>query len=390
MNQRFIIAPIVIFFIYIFSLSSLAFSVSQKVIDKEDNKEEQQQNLEHQTKETYCLAKVIKIISDIEEELPGGNKQRTQQLLIKILDGPEKNKERATTNVIPDNPAFAIIGEAGKKYLVAKIEDLSTGIEDYYVSDYYREPVIWFLSLIFIGVILVVGGFKGVRSLVSLIITIALIAFVLIPSIVKGVNPLLMAIIISFFSTALTMMLVAGINVKSLASTLGTVIGITFSGILATLVIQCAPLTGLASTEAMILWGNQIYNINFKGLLACGMIVSCLGAIMDVAISVASSIQEIELANPSYKIKELFSSGMNIGKDIMGTMINTLVLAYTGMGLPLLILISHEKNPSKFLNLELVVSEFAAAIAGSIGLILSIPITALIMSFLVYKKPYLK
>ena len=369
------------------SFSGLGITLSKKVVSVEPEREKKiTENTEPHTKETYCLAKVIKIISDIKEELPGGNRQRTQQLLLRIISGEDKGKKRSTENIIPDNPAFAIVGQVGRKYLVTKVENLDTGNEDYFMVDYNRDYLIWILSGLFLITLVIVGGFKGVRAIVSLIGTIFLISFVLIPSIEKGINPLLSAVVVSTIATALTMVLVAGANVKSLASTLGTGIGVTISGLIATLIIKIAPLSGLATTEAMILWGNQLYQINFKGLLAAGMIVSCLGAVMDVAISVASSIQEIKIANPNYSIHELFKSGMNVGKDIMGTMTNTLVLAYAGMALPLLLLISHEKNPAKFLNLELVVSEITAAIAGSIGLIIVIPATALIMSWLIDRK----
>lgn len=368
------------------SFLSLGITITQKVIDKESIQESSKDTPESSIKESYCLGEVIKIISDIEEELPGGNKQRTQQLLVNIFSKHGKGKKRATTNIIPDNPSFAIIGELGKKYLISKTENLNTGDEDYFIVDYYREPFIWVLFGSFLVLLILIGGTKGIRTIVSLFCTIGFIAFLLIPSIEKEINPLLSAVIVSILATAVTMLLVAGINLKSLASTLGTGIGVSISGIIATLIIKMAPLSGLASTEAMILWGNQFYQINFKGLLAAGMIVSSLGAIMDVAISIASSIQEIKLANPNYSFDELYKSGMNIGKDIMGTMTSTLVLAYTGMALPLLLLISHEKNPSKYLNLELVMSEITAAIAGSIGLIVTIPMTALIMAYLVNKE----
>ena len=367
------------------SFSGLGITLSKQAVSVE-SKKETTVNDEPHTKETYCLARVIKIISDIKEELPGGNKQRSQQLLLKILSGEDKGKKRSAANIIPDNPAFAIVGQLGKKYLVTKVENLDTGNEDYFVVDYNRDYLIWILSGVFLITLIIVGGFKGVRAIISLIVTIFLISFVLIPSIEKGINPLFSAVVVSILATALTMLLVAGANIKSLASTLGTGIGVTISGLIATIIIKIAPLSGLATTEAMILWGNQLYQINFKGLLAAGMIVSCLGAVMDVAISVASSMQEIKIANPHYSLQELFKSGMNVGKDIMGTMTNTLVLAYTGMALPLLLLISHERNPAKFLNLELVVSEITAAIAGSVGLIIAIPATALIMSYLVNKK----
>lgn len=364
---------------------SLGITVSQRTLNNTEL-EDSGKNQEEEIKETYCLAKVIKIISDVEEELPGGNKQRAQQLLLKITSGTDKDKERVSLNIIPDNPAFAIVGEVGKKYLITKIENLTNGNEDYFIVDYNRAPIIWYLFGLFLFFLIIIGGTKGIRTIVSLFTTIAFVALLLIPSIEKGVNPLLSAILVSFLATSLTMLLVAGVNFKSLAATLGTVIGVAISGILATIVIKIAPLSGLANNEAMILWGNELYKLNFKGLLAAGMIVSCLGAIMDVAISIASSIQEIKIANPMYSIKDLFKSGMNVGKDIMGTMTNTLILAYTGMALPLLLLISHEKNPTKFLNLEVVVSEFTAAITGSIGLIIAIPTTAILMSFLVGKK----
>ena len=372
---------------FLASFSGLGITVTHRAIDTEAaKKEESKVKSEPQIKETYCLGKVIKIISDIKEELPGGNKQRSQQLLVRILTGNDKNKKRAVSNVIPDNPAFSIIGERDRRYLISKTENLETGKEEYFLADYYREPFIWYLFGAFLLVLVVVGGIKGIRTIISLLATIGFVAYILLPSVEKGINPLLAAVIVSFISTAVTMLLVAGPNAKSLAGTLGTVIGVSISGLIATFVIKNAPLSGLASTEAMILWGNQYYEINFKGLLAAGMIVSCLGAVMDVAISIASSIYEIKIANPNYSVNDLFKSGMNIGKDIMGTMTSTLVLAYTGMALPLLLLISHEKNISPFLSLEIVVSEVTAATIGSIGLIIAVPATAFIMAWLVSRK----
>jgi uncharacterized membrane protein len=385
-------------FIIFLSFQSLGLTVTHRALDKSSSKESEERaglksaltqtsrESELNTEDSYCLAEVIKIIGDRKEDLPGGNKQRTQDVVLKILTGKDKGKERAATNEIPDNPAFSIIGKVGEVYLVNKTENLETGNEDYFLIDYHRENVIWVLGIAFFLLLIIIGGWEGFRTIISLACTISIIAFILIPSIEKGVNPLLGAVVASCLATVLTMLLVAGINIKSLASTLGTVIGVTVSGLIATIVIDKAPLSGLSSTEAMILWGNQFYEINFKGLLAAGMIVSCLGAVMDVAISISSSIYEIKVANPNYSLKELYHSGMNVGKDIMGTMTSTLVLAYTGMALPLLLLISHDRNPVKYLNLELVVSEITATMAGTIGLIISVPATALIMSLLISKK----
>jgi len=380
--------------ILLLSFQSLGLTVTYRAIDKSSSKAAELKPIskktsiesELNTEDSYCLAEVIKIIGDRSEDLPGGNKQRTQDLVLRILTGKDKGKERAASNEIPDNPAFSIIGVIGKIYLVNKTENLETGNEDYFLIDYHRENVIWILGIAFLLLLLIIGGMKGFRTIISLVCTISIVAFILIPSIEKGINPLLGAVIASCLATALTMLLVAGVNIKSLASTLGTVIGVTVSGLIATIVIDKAPLSGLATSESMILWGNQFYTINFKGLLAAGMIVSCLGAVMDVAISISSAILEIKVANPNYSVKELYNSGMNVGKDIMGTMTSTLVLAYTGMALPLLLLISHDNNPVKYLNLELVVSEITATMAGTIGLIISVPATAIIMSILISKK----
>lgn len=370
------------FLLFLISCFSLGITIPQQAIVREDI-EDTDQKPEHEVIETSCVARVKKILLDTEEELPGGNKQRSQELLLEILSGSDKGKERVALNVIPDNPAFSIVGEVGRKYLITKIEGSLDGKEDYFVVDYYREHFVYSLIGLFFLVIIVVSGMKGVRTIISLLILIAFIAFLLLPSIEAGINPLLSAVIVSVFATGITMLLVAGKNIKSLAATLGTGIGVAVSGLIATFVIKYAPLSGLASTEAMILLGNRMIEINFKGLLASGMIVSCLGAVMDTAISIASSIQEIKLANPSYSFKQFLASGMNVGKDVMGTMTNTLVLAYTGIALPLLLLIHHEQNPAKFLNLELVVSEVTAAISGSIGLVLAVPVTAIIMSYFV-------
>ena len=379
--KKFNLALISVLCLLSFVFSS-GITVPQQTIIKEKT-EETAQMPEHEVIETSCVARIKKIILDTEEELPGGNKQRSQQLLLEILSGNDKGKERVASNVIPDNPAFSIIGEVGRKYLVTKIEGALDGKEDYFIVDYFRENFVYSLIGLFFLVIIAVGGVKGIKTIISLLIVIAFIAFLLLPSIEAGINPLLSAVIVSMFATGITMLLVAGKNMKSLAATIGTGVGVLAGGIIATFVIKYAPLSGLASTEAMILWGNRMVEINFKGLLAAGMIVSCLGAVMDTAISIASSIHEIKLANPNYSFKQFYLSGMNVGKDVMGTMTNTLVLAYTGMALPLLLLIHYEKNPAKFLNLELVVSEVTAAIAGSIGLVIAVPVTAIIMSYLV-------
>ena len=148
------------------------------------------------------------------------------------------------------------------------------------------------------------------------------------------------------------------------------------AGIAAYLVIQAAPLTGLSSEEAQILRGSLLVASPrfYSGLLAAGMLIGALGVIMDVAVSIASAVSEIAMTG-GLTAKQLYDSGMNVGRDIMGTMTNTLILAYAGSALPLLLLISQIPS-TKLINLDLVATEVASAISGSLGLVLTIPLTA--------------
>lgn len=212
------------------------------------------------------------------------------------------------------------------------------------------------------------------------------IIYGLLPGILAGYNPILLAILISAFSTATTMVLIGGFTKKTLAATLGTTGGVAVSGLIAFLVIKLTPLSGLASTEAQILLSNpKVLDLDFQGILAAGILISSLGASMDVSMSIASSTQEIFEANFRQSRSELFMHSMNVGRDIMGTMTDTLILAYTGASIPLFILLSQDSSIRIF-NIEIVTTELSSALIGSIGLLLAIPITGLASVFLL--KPY--
>jgi uncharacterized membrane protein len=178
------------------------------------------------------------------------------------------------------------------------------------------------------------------------------------------------------------MILIAGWTKKSLAATAGTTGGVTIAGLISMFIIHQAPLSGLASTEAHILLANLgDMSLNFQGILAAGIIIASLGAAMDVSISIASSAQEIYETNKRQSKRELFAHSMNIGKDIMGTMVNTLILAYTGASIPLFLLLYNETG-LRLLNMEIIATELTAAVVGSIGLLLAIPVTAVVSSIL--------
>jgi uncharacterized membrane protein len=197
----------------------------------------------------------------------------------------------------------------------------------------------------------------------------------------QGYDPLLTSAGICTCAAMATILAVGGFSKKSVAALAGTVCGVLIAGVAAHLVIASAPLTGLASEEAQILRGSVLSQppVFFAGLLAASMLIGALGVIMDVAISVASSVRELSIADPALTAKDLYSRGMNVGKDIMGSMTTTLILAYAGGALPLLLLMAREPS-IKFLNLDLVATEVASALTGSLGLVWTIPATALVAS----------
>jgi uncharacterized membrane protein len=309
-----------------------------------------------------------------------------QQMTVEVTEGPLKGKRFAITNELGDNPAYNVVVKPGSDVVLSVVTENGTKPE-VNISDYNRAPVIYGLGLIFLAVFLFFGGKHGLKSLAGLVSSVLLIAFVLLPLSLSGFNPLLAAVLICLLSTTASMLFIAGFSKKALAAVIGTVGGVIVAGVAAQIVIQMAPLTGLSSEEAQILRGSMIGQplTFFSGLLAAGMLIGALGVIMDVGVSIASAVSEVAKTGQALTTSELYESGMNVGRDIMGTMTNTLILAYTGSALPLLLLASQTPS-AKLLNLDLVATEIASALSGSLGLVCTIPLTAFAASKLMSAK----
>ena len=316
------------------------------------------------------------------EEFEGGY----QNVKLKITSGKYKNEIIETENHLSSNFAYNIIVKEKDKVIVT-IDETTEGYIDVFITDYMREHYILYLTILFILFIIIIGKKKGLKSVVTLSITIFAIMKILLPMILKGVNPIPITIIISIAITVLTIFVVGGINNKSISAILGTSGGVLIAGLIAFFVGSKIKLTGLSSEEAMMLaYIPQEVNFDFRSLLFSGIILGSLGAVMDVGMSIASAIEEIHNANTNIKRKDLFVSGMNVGKDIMGTMTNTLILAYTGSTIPMLLLfMAYETSMVKIINLDIIATEIIRSLAGSIGLVLTIPLTAFIASVLIKK-----
>lgn len=301
---------------------------------------------------------------------------RRQMVDVRILEGPLAGKVVTVPNEVTDNPAYNVKVEAGRDYILSVVTG-GGGSPEINIADYSRAPVLYWLLGIFAAAFLFFGGKQGAKSLAGLLVCVLLICWVLLPLSMRGIDPLWTAILICLAATAVTTVSVAGFTRKSMSAMLGTVGGIIIAGVSAQLAIVSAPLTGLSSEESQILRGSVLSQPPefYSGLLAAGMLIGALGVIMDVGVTIASAVWEVSRTDRALGPGELYASGMNVGRDVMGTMTNTLVLAYAGGALPLLLLASQIPS-TKLLNLDLFATEIVAALTGSLGLVCTIPLTA--------------
>lgn len=331
---------------------------------------------ENNIEETTIVFEKAKVLKCEDLRSVGDYQYDYQLVTVSIETGDYKGEVVEIENVLPENIAYRIIAEEGKEVIIG-IEGEGES-RQIYVSDYSRNSTTKVLVLVFLALLVIVGKQKGIKSVITISLTMFLIFKVLLPGILNGKDPLMLAIIIASLITVLTIIIVSGFNKKSYAAIMGTIIGVVVAAIIAMIVGNVITITGLMPDEAaMLTYIPQGISLNYNNLLFAGILLGALGAVMDVAMSIASSIQEIYLADKSQSRRKLFSSGMAIGHDIMGTMSNTLILAYTGSSIPLLlILMSYQTPLSEITNMDIVATEIVRSLAGSIGLIITIPVTA--------------
>lgn len=341
--------------------------------------------------EDVVLPSETGIVKEIQYEdlnsLQQGEQSIKQVVLIKIMTGDFKGTEKYTDNMLTGNPEYDIALKKGDKvilHLEPKSENIITADDvDVFIADIKRDnPILLFVGLFSI-LLLIIGRKKGVTGIISIAATVGLIFSILVPLILNGFNPICGAIMVGILSTIITLYLVGGLNSKSSSAILGTSISLIFAGMLSILAIKISHLTGFAGEENMFLYTARP-DLSFTGILSASMIIAALGALMDTSVSIASTINEIHETNNSLKINQLFKSGMNVGKDIIGTMSNTLILVYLGSSLPL-VLLSSNIDLNKFFNLNQVATEIISALIGSIAILICVPITAVIAAFMIKK-----
>lgn len=335
------------------------------------------------------LPSVAGIVENIQYEdvngLQQGDNNVKQIALVKVLSGEFKGTKKLVDNMLTGNPAYDINLKKGDKVILhveGRNDEIATADDvDFFIADLKRDNSLFGISAIFVALLLIIGRKKGVFSLISIIATIGLIFSVLMPMILNGFCPIASAVFVGILSTVITIYLVGGFNSKSSSAIIGTSLSLIFAGALSMLVIYTAHLTGFAGEETMFLYSAHP-DLSFTGILSASMIIAALGALMDTGVSIASAINEIYETDKTLSVRQLFNSGMNIGKDIIGTMSNTLILVYLGSSLPL-VLLSSNIDLQKFFNLNQVATEISSAIIGSITILLCVPLTAVISAYLI-------
>lgn len=337
-------------------------------------------------------AKIIDIeYDDTKEkrETPLESDIRYQHLKIKILNGTHKEEELTIRHTIERIMPGSYIFKQGDKILLRITENKGI-IETIKIEEKVRDINIFLILLLFVILLLLFGKISGLKTLISLIFTIGTIILIYIPLILNGFSPILASILVSILSIVVTLLIISGNNKKTYVAIISTSIGVIFSGIIAILFGKFASLTGLSEDSAISLaYIPQYRNLNYQGILFGTILIGAIGAIMDVAISIASSLWEIKEINSNINKNEMIKSGLNIGRDILGSMSNTLILAYVGTTLHLIMLfIVYRVKFIEIINLDSIATEIIRAMAGSIGLIITIPITVLISTFVyIEKKP---
>ncbi|EGW41434.1 YibE/F family protein [Desulfosporosinus sp. OT] len=331
----------------------------------------------------YEKAKVIKVVKQsLEKDDSLGLFRGTQDLEVKILTGEHQGEVRTVKNYLSNY--YNVLAKEGMDIIV-NID--SAGAEHTQVSvfNFNRAPVLYGFALLFFAVLWGIGGKKGLLSVIGLILTFICMLFLYIPMLYKGYSPIWSAVVLVVLSTCITLFLLNGWGPKSLSAILGTTLGVVIAGIAASAAGSLAHISGLNSEEAesLLLIASKTH-MHVPELLFSGILIASLGAVMDVSISVASAVQEVHNSNRKLGHNQLFLSGLNVGRDMMGTMSNTLILAFTGTSINTLILIyAYNVTYFQLVNMNLVGIEVIQGLSGSLAVILTVPIVSFIASRLI-------
>lgn len=331
---------------------------------------------------THAKAEVLEIITEGDELIPGTQtNEHFQTIRVKIVEGDEAGKV-----VTVENDFLSL--EPGDVFYLMKRVRADDGVVLYSVSEPDRLPAVIFFVIAFVVLVFVFGGIQGVRGLLSLIGSLFLILYVLLPGILGGYSPITISLGVSALIIIVGSYITHGFNKTTSSAVVGMIATVTLTGFLAFWAVHWAKLSGFSSDEAVYLNFSTAGSIDFIGLLLGGILIGLLGVLYDVAIGQAISVEELHRIAPHVPRTTIYARAVRIGREHIGALVNTLAIAYVGVSLPLLLLYLHSVDGSLAftINREIFATEIIRTMIGSIGLVLAVPITTAISTLMLIKK----
>jgi len=332
---------------------------------------------------TYCKGEIISVDNAHLYQF-GIIKQGDQIIEIKILSGKYKGNVYESDNQLIGKMDLDKYFQKGD---IAYVEIMSNGKQEFaHAVDHYKTNYIMILFLVFAVILIFYSGWTGLKSLLSFSTTLLVIWKILLPLFLEGINPLFISFIIITVLTAIIVYLVAGFTKKGNVSFLGSVAGIIITIIISEIFQGPFKINGSVMPFSETLLYSGFSNLNLNKLFLASIFIASSGAVMDISMDISASMNEILIKKPDISRKELIKSGFNVGKAVIGTMTTTLLLAYSGSYLTLLMsFMAQGVDTSAMINISYISSEILKTIVGSFGLILTAPLTAIIGGF-IYKK----
>lgn len=311
---------------------------------------------------------VLEVKNEEMREIPGTDTEHLYQTLyIEILDGPREGEKLTIEN------DYLELGK-GDKFYFNYLKYIG-GEEEYAVIKIDRTDALIFFSLLFIAAVIVFGGWQGFRSLLALGGSFGAIFYILLPGLLQGWNPLLVSFTVASAILFGAIFFTHGFNRESAVAYGGTMVAVFLTGILAIIAVSMSSLSGFSSDESVYLNFNTKGTLDFTGLLLGAIIIGVLGVLDDIAVTQAAVVSELYSSNPAMSKHEIYRRALRVGREHVGALVNTLILAYTGVSLPLLMYF--HQSPLSFgslINAEIFATEIIRTIVGSIGLIMTVPI----------------
>jgi uncharacterized membrane protein len=327
----------------------------------------------------YERAIIRELRTGTESSTAGVKQQR--QYVIELLSGSLKGQTRTISSDVESNP-YQLNPAVGDRVVVLIQGHVQQGNEAIFLEGFDRRAAMFWLVILFVATLILLAGWQGFKVALSILASILLIGWILIPAFLKGLNPVPIAIALSTVLAGISSISATGWNKKSWVTVAGTLGGTIVAYIIAQLFSDWAHLGGLATEEDRLFFAKNPL-LDPRGLLFAGIIIASMGVVEDVAVSIASGVFEVQKHNPRLTLKELFRSGMVIGRDHMSALANTLIFAYVGASLSTLLLYTQYGGSwLKFLNFDSVVDEVIRSLSGTIGLIFTVPITAILAAII--------